>query len=467
MIPVLYGLFFYNLGGTGVLDRDEPRYASIGRAMAESGDWITPRLWGEFPWFEKPALLYWMVALGTKSGLPDEWAARAPVALLSLAFLAFFYWRLRIEFSEAVALYSTIVLATSAGWIVYGQLALTDLPMSAWLAISLLLLMPWWRRGEMHTLWWAGAAMGMAVLAKGLVPLVVALPVAWFARERWREAWKPVAAMLAVAAPWYLACYAANGWRFIDVFFLQHHFGRFSSEALQHVQPAWFYLPVLLGLLFPWTPLLLLARPRREPNHWFVWAWLGFGLLFFSLSTNKLPGYLLPLMPAAAILIAIALDEMDRAWIALAISGLLLGLVPVIAAMLPSILAEGGLSKVDLSKAPWIWLGLGVAAAALVVYREFNSTRASTALLIGLLTALGVIHLKRTVYPVLDREVSARQFWRAIAPQRDAICTGNLRRDWRYGLSYYARKPLPDCTVASRPLVLEQDGPGKPKLYQH
>ena len=466
-MPVVYGLFFYNLGGVGMLDRDEPRYASIGRAMAESGDWVTPRLWGEYPWFEKPALLYWMVAVGTKAGLPDEWAARLPVALLSLAFLGFFYWRVREEFSEAVALYSAIVLATSAGWVVYGQLALTDLPMSAWLAVSLLLLMPWWRRGETQWLWWAGAAMGMAVLAKGLVPLVVAAPVAWFARERWREAWKPVLAMTLVAAPWYLGCYAANGWRFIEVFFLEHHFGRFASPELQHVQPPWFYVPVFLGLLFPWTPLVFAVRPGEDAGRRFLVAWLGFGLVFFSLSTNKLPGYLMPLLPAAAVLIGIALAEWDRAWIPLAGSGLLLGLVPVVAAVLPAVLAEGGLSKVDLSAAPWGYSALGLVAAGLVVYREYTSTRGSTVLLIGLLAALGVIYLKRTVYPVLDAEVSARQFWRAISSKRGEICTGNLRRDWRYGLSYYAKRPLPDCEVASRPLMLEQEGRGKPKLYQH
>ena len=471
LVPVLYGLLFYNLGGVGMLDRDEPRYASIGRAMAESGDWITPRLWGEYPWFEKPALLYWMVAIGTKVGLPDEWAARLPVALASLAFLLFFYWRVRIEFNETRALYATVVLATSAGWVAYGQLALTDLPMSAALGGCLLLLMPWWRRGETGTLWWAGVAMGFAILAKGLVPVVLALPVAWFARERWREAWKPGLAAVAVAAPWYVACYAANGWRFIDVFFLQHHFGRFSSEALQHVQPAWYYVPVLLAALFPWTPVFLApfftSRWVTEQGEMFIRAWLVWGFVFFTSSTNKLPGYLLPLLPAAAILIAITLDEMDRAWIALAASGLLLGFVPVIAAILPTVLASGGLSRANLTGAPWGLAGLGVAAAALIVYREYTATRTSTVLLLGLLSALGVIHLKRTVYPVLDAEVSARQFWRAIAFQRDGMCTGNLRRDWRYGLSYYAKKPLPDCEVTRKPLVLEQGDTGKPKLYNY
>src|ERR1700740_2719460 len=101
-----------------MLGPDEPRYASIGRAMAASGDWITPRLWGE-AWFEKPALLYWMTGAGFRLGLGDDLAPRLPVALLSVAFLVFFYWALRREFGGRPALAATIILATSAGWLAF------------------------------------------------------------------------------------------------------------------------------------------------------------------------------------------------------------------------------------------------------------------------------------------------------------------------------------------------------------
>src|SRR5688572_16556410 len=98
-----------------MLGPDEPRYASIGREMARSGDWVTPRLWGE-PWFEKPPLLYWMIAAGYRSGLSGEAAVRAPVALMSAGFLFLFFHRLRREFGEKAALYASAILATSAGW---------------------------------------------------------------------------------------------------------------------------------------------------------------------------------------------------------------------------------------------------------------------------------------------------------------------------------------------------------------
>src|SRR5437879_7405413 len=112
-LPVVFLLYFFNLTSVGLLGPDEPRYASIARQMARSGDWITPRLWGQ-PWFEKPALLYWMTAAGFRLGLGEEPAARFPVALLSVLFLAFFHWSLRREFGPKAAWYSTAMLATCA-----------------------------------------------------------------------------------------------------------------------------------------------------------------------------------------------------------------------------------------------------------------------------------------------------------------------------------------------------------------
>src|SRR5438046_4773933 len=94
---LIYFLYFFHLTATGMLGPDEPRYAAVGREMARSGDWVTPRLWGE-AWFEKPALLYWMTGAGFRLGLGDELAPRLPVALLSLLFLAFFPLFLRREF---------------------------------------------------------------------------------------------------------------------------------------------------------------------------------------------------------------------------------------------------------------------------------------------------------------------------------------------------------------------------------
>src|ERR1044071_257669 len=111
---LIYFLFFFHLTATGMLGPDEPRYAAIGREMAHSGDWITPRLWGE-PWFEKPALLYWMTGISFRLGLSEDAAPRVPVAIVAVLFLPVFFYLLRRQFGERPALFSTAILGTPAG----------------------------------------------------------------------------------------------------------------------------------------------------------------------------------------------------------------------------------------------------------------------------------------------------------------------------------------------------------------
>ena len=127
-ILLLCALYLGNLTAMGVVSTDEPRYAAIGRAMAATGDWITPRLWGH-AWFEKPALLYWMIAAGFKLGLGPDLAPRLPVAVLSLLFLGFFWQRLRALWDTRTATYATALLATSAGWLACSHVAITDVPL--------------------------------------------------------------------------------------------------------------------------------------------------------------------------------------------------------------------------------------------------------------------------------------------------------------------------------------------------
>src|SRR5579862_8096154 len=149
----LFFLYFFGLTQTGLLGPDEPRYAAIGHAMARDGDWVTPRLWGE-PWFEKPALLYWMTAIGFQAGLDLDLAPRLPVAMASVAFLLYFFFVLRREFGDWPALYATTILATSAGWLAFSRVAVTDLPMSVAFAAAMLPVMS--GRGRIR----AGAFLG-------------------------------------------------------------------------------------------------------------------------------------------------------------------------------------------------------------------------------------------------------------------------------------------------------------------
>jgi len=457
VVPLAYVLYFHGMSATGVLGPDEPRYASIGREMANSGDWITPRLWGE-PWFEKPALLYWMTGLAFRAGLGPDTAPRLPVALASLAFLIFFYAALRREFGTAAAWTSSLALGTCAGWIGFSAVGVTDLPLAAALSVAMLLCLPWVARGDARALPWASAWLGVAVLAKGLVPLVLAVPLLWMGRKNWRDllhprAWLP---FLIVAVPWYWLCWLRNGYPFIRTFFLEHHFGRFTSTALLHGQPWWFYLPVLAGGLLPWTPLLIQGRRTLfdDARIRFLFLWVGFGLVFFSAAANKLPGYLLPLVPAAAALAGIALDRTRDARPWLAACALLLVVLPVAAQMLPAALANG-LSRAPRPAFHWFWL-FPIVLAAAAWRMESAGRREMAVLLIAGGAAAGILYIKQTASPGIEQSVSARPLWRSVAARRDQVCVEDLHRNWRYGLNYYSVKPLPDCSAEPRPLHIQQ-----------
>jgi 4-amino-4-deoxy-L-arabinose transferase-like glycosyltransferase len=447
-------VYLNGLSGMGVVGPDEPRYAAIGEAMAQSGDWITPVLWGK-PWFEKPPLLYWMTGAGDLAGLGPELAPRLPVALLSLLFLIFLWWRLRAEWGSRVAVCATVLCGTTAGWLAYSHVAVTDLPMSVFFTMAVLLALPWVDGREPKGLWAAAACLGLAAMAKALVPLALFLPVlaAGAMSHGWRRLgdWlrpAPVAAFAVVALPWYILCAARNGSEFTRVLFVEQQFARFRSAGLQHVQPWWFYLPVLLLLLFPWFPLLGVV-PGGIGHLWKdarVKALAGtavFGMVLFSAAVNKLPGYLLPLTPAVCILMGLAVAEARGApgWRAAVVAtATAIGLFPAMGAVVPAALAGG----LRLSAIPWSVVAWGVAAggvAGAVMAARFE--RSSFAAL-AVAAAAGYLWFEAAAVPALDRAASARTVWRATRPQ---CAAPRASRNLLYGLNYYAGKQLPDCAV--------------------
>ncbi len=440
----LFFLYFFGLTRTGLVGPDEPRYAAIGRAMAATGDWITPRLWGA-PWFEKPALLYWMTAAGFKAGLGADWSPRVPVALASVAFLIYFFVVLRREFGDGAAWYSAAILATSAGWLAYSHIAITDLPMSAAFAAAMLGLFS--ERGSARSSLIAsliaGALLGVAVLAKGLVPLALFIPALWFLRHQIRDLALVFAAATLIAAPWYVLVTLRNGTTFLDEFIWKHHFGRFLNNALQHGQPLWFYVPILLAGIFPWTPLLVLLFQRRlyqDRRAAFLLAWFAWGFVFFSASRNKLPGYLLPLLPAVAALVGIAMADVrarsPKLMALLAGSAALLCLVPPLEDVLPQALLVG-MSHTPLHLATfWIVPGLLLGLACAYWERTAHRDLAVAVVAAGTLISVGTIAWR--VYPELDRQLSGRL-------AGSITCLPPTSRSQRYSIEYYAGRNLPDC----------------------
>lgn len=464
LLIVLAVVYFYGLTSTGMLGPDEPRYSAIGRAMAKTGDWVTPRLWGK-PWFEKPAALYWMTAIATKAGLGPDLAPRVPVALTGIGFVLFFYLFVRREFGPAEALYATAVLGTSAGWVAYSFVAVTDMPMAACFCAAWLLSFEWVKGGEGSAgrALAAGALLGAAVLAKGLVPLVLFAPVAWPMRRRLWMLALMAGACAAVAAPWYVECTIRNGPAFLQEIFLKHHFGRFFSSELGHVRPFWFYVPVLVAAVFPWGPLFALAGPGlfRDARLRFAGWWLVYAFVFFSASANKLFGYLVPLLPAAALVLGIALSWARKTRIPLFVSALSLTLTPVVAAVLPGALTVG------LSHAPWRglspgWVAVFAVLAAGPLWLEMRSRRTEALAFAAVVTCGALLYLKANALPQTDR---VRPFFRQHANWLDSVCMQDVDRDSRYQLQYYAGREFPDCqgpettpkilTVGSRLILLD------------
>jgi 4-amino-4-deoxy-L-arabinose transferase-like glycosyltransferase len=463
-LPLAYALYVYHLDAAGLLGPDEPRYAAVARDMARTGDWVTPHLWGQ-PWFEKPALLYWMVAAGFRLGLGPELAPRLPIALMALAFLGFYWWILRREFGDMAASFAVLSLGTCAGWVAFSQVGVTDMPLAATFSAAMLLALPWIARGDTRWLPAAAALLGFAVLAKGLVPLVLVLPLVLRGRIRDLIGWRVVAPFCVVALPWYVLCYLRNGRTFLDVFFGQQTFGRFFSLELQHGQPWWFYLPVLLAGLLPWTPLVFLVARRhalRDPRRVFLLSWFLFGLVFFSLAANKLPGYLLPLLPAVTALMGIGLDEVENPAPWLAASAALLVTFPIAAPALPIAVATG-LSRAAWPPFSWTWL-LPVAAAGAVWVLAQQGWRLAAVVAMATCSTLGFVYLKQRALPQVDGAASARTLWSDIGTRAGDVCVEAIRRNWRYGLNYYSVTPLPDCEQQPKPLAVRQSGDQPPQI---
>jgi 4-amino-4-deoxy-L-arabinose transferase-like glycosyltransferase len=437
--------------------------------MAQTGQFVTPVLWGS-AWFEKPPLLYWMTALATSIGLGPEMSGRLPVALLSLAFLGVTFWLVSKEFGPHAAAIATVALATSAAWITYSNLALTDLPLAVFFSLAVWMALPLVRRQSVNEpiatrLLLIGASLGLAILAKGLVPLALALPFFWFLRHSWRHWWIAFVALFAIALPWYVVVYLRNGSIFLQEFFVKHHFERLYSTSLQHVQPWYYYVPVLLFGLVPWTPLLpllALGRTFSDERHRFLAAICAFGFLFFSLSLNKLPGYLLPLLPALFVwlgcVVAVRYDlQIRRFW--LLPCAALIAVIPLLAHLLPEMLASGRflLRVPAVTRAELFFMA---APFAVIVLARWSWV----GMLLVLCVVLNGIYFKDVADPALDRSVSARTLSKDIAPVSDELCDGGTNRDWLYGLSFYRNMTIPVCGAGHFSYVLHSTGHAVPTV---
>lgn len=335
--------YFYGLGRPPLLGPDEPRYAQVAREMFMRGDMVTPTLGGH-TWFEKPSLLYWMMMASYGLFGVTEFAARFGPACSGLLTALLLYWMGRRverateerEKPRGLGQWSSLALATSAGCIIFSRGASFDIviTMTVTLALACFFVSEIERDGRKRQRLLGGfyAGIGASLLAKGLVGIVIPFGVVglyFLLRRKWpeRRVWLSllwgVPLFVAIATLWYGPVIWRHGWTFIDDFFIQHHFARYVSNKYHHPQPFWFYLPMMLLLVFPWTPFVVSSIIGARRWKWsgndalskfqvFALAWLVMPVVFFSLSGSKLPGYVLPALPGAVLLGSVYLIQFLR-----------------------------------------------------------------------------------------------------------------------------------------------------------
>jgi 4-amino-4-deoxy-L-arabinose transferase-like glycosyltransferase len=339
------GFYFYGLGHIPLVGPDEPRYAQVAREMFLRHDLITPTLGGH-TWFEKPALLYWMMTASFNLFGVTEWAARLGPALSGLLTIAAVFWiGRRVERGAAdVALsglgfWSALVAATTVGILVFSRAVSFDIVITmttSW-ALAFFLATEFERNTRRRLRLFAGFYffVGLSLLAKGLVGFVVPFGVvgAYYllrARAPQRTVvfsflWG-VPLSLVVAATWYGPVIWRHGWPFIDQFFIQHHFARYLTDKYHHPAPVYYYLLIFMALTLPWTAFVIAGIVETGKRFWrrdylrsdpvnifrvFTIAWVLLPLVFFSFSSSKLPGYILPVFPAAALIAGERLAQLN------------------------------------------------------------------------------------------------------------------------------------------------------------
>ena len=493
---------FSHLGAIGLVGPDEPRYAWIARAMASSGDWMTPRLYGQ-PWFEKPVLYYWAAALGFLIHLPAEWAARLPSSFAALAAgiaIGWLGWKFYAAESRPFAppfLCAPLIFSTTVAAIGFARAAGPDMLFSAALTVAMAAsAVVLSRRGVLRVecgnqasgsasdyfaLAIFGASLALAVLAKGPAGILLAagaLGIWALATSRWRDAFRLVhpiviAVLCVVALPWYVLCELRNP-DFLHIFIFQHNFERYLTPIFQHRQPFWYFVPILILGLLPWTACL---RPALEEGlqlwrqkSWsdspgfFFGCWAIFPLLFFSFSQSKLPGYILPAIPPLALLIAVGLQRRILAkkspaalnpsarwvlaavgitWIALALS------VAQWVNRLPA--AARDVSGKMISHISIIVIAGGIVIAVLGFLGNRGALLLSFFLIAFCVEIAGV-----RILPALDPFISARFHGDLLRNHRhpDRVFTFQLTRSWQYELNFYLGREVAEWSPADKEAAL-------------
>ena len=323
--------FLLGLGRQAITDSDEAFYAEAAREMVEGKDWLTPHFNYEERW-QKPILYYWFTAAGFAGIEPNEFFARFGSALSGLG-LVLLTWGAtrRLTGDERAAWIAGAIVATCYGYFAMARFALPDLPLALFITGTI------WcalraadEREKVPTSWaaLAGLSAGLGFLIKGplaiVIPAIVLLPIWW--RERASiviRTWDVAIAIILFAIsglPWYVAMFATHGTAYLQSFFVSDNLERFATTKYNDIRAIWYYAPILLGGMLPWTVFLLVLpwrplrniwrrRRRLTDVEWRLLIWTVVPLLLFTASVGKQPRYILLVLPPIAMMLGVGISN--------------------------------------------------------------------------------------------------------------------------------------------------------------
>jgi len=286
--------------------------------MLERHDWITPTL-GGIAWLEKPPLYYWQAMVAYKLFGVSDWAARLPSVFDAFLLVLAVYWFL-YRFRRGSELDGALICATSAGIVGFSRAASTDMPLTAMFSIAMVAWHSSFEGGSKKHLAGFYAFLALAMLAKGPVaPFLAIVIIGIFAAVQrsatvgWKTLWIPgIVIFCVIGLPWYVLAQIRNP-QFFHEFIVEHNLARFGTNLYHHPEPFWYYIPVTLLGWVPWSIFAIAAivwaarrvrRPDTDELNFFLLIWIAVVVVFFSISQSKLSGYMLPAIPAGAILAA-------------------------------------------------------------------------------------------------------------------------------------------------------------------
>ncbi|HUA16481.1 MAG TPA: glycosyltransferase family 39 protein [Verrucomicrobiae bacterium] len=473
-------LFFYGLGQFGLIGADEPRYAQVAREMLDHHDWITPVLYGS-PWLEKPPLYYWQAMLVYSIFGVSDITARLPSAIDATLLVIAVYLFFR-RFRSGVEVDAALITASCAGVIGYARAASTDMPLAATFSVAML---AWWAWRECQKRIWLAlfyACMALGMLAKGpvapfLAALIIVLSAA-VARE-WRliarTLWLPgILLFCAVALPWYVAVQLRNP-QFFHEFILEHNLARFSTNLYHHTEPFWYYVPVTALALLPWIVFVVVAFARTVRTWWserksssdspdlefdlslFAVCWLVVPVVFFSISQSKLPGYILPAIPAGAVLLANYLRRQFESEQGLAKWISVVHAMVATALVVPALLIAHIVTGHRVPSGRPLFIALVVALVLFLAMMVTLFSRVGLRMLrfVTLIPiVLAVAAVLRLGAGSMDRALSARPLAAELAEMEThelplAVC--GTSRELEYGLAFYRNQIITRCEYSALP----------------